>query len=84
MKPKDLFHLAVRLLGLLFLYRGLSNLPAIFNGIGMAWLYIIFCLAAAWWLLTTHWLTKLAYSGENPDRTKTGEVPAGNEPKPNS
>ena len=33
MKPRDLFKLAVRILGLVFLYHGLSSVPILFGGI---------------------------------------------------
>lgn len=73
MKPRDIFHLAVRLLGLLFLYHGVSNLPVIFNR-GLTWLFVVCYLAAAWWLLTSHWLTKLAYPDEKSEANKTTET----------
>lgn len=59
MKPKDLFILAVRLLGLYFLYQGLTSLAAIFpvvlagviTGILSSLLFSAWLLAVAWWLL---------------------------------
>jgi hypothetical protein len=33
MKPRDLFKLAVQILGLIFLYHGLSSVPILFQGI---------------------------------------------------
>lgn len=70
MKPKDIFGLAVRLLGLLFLYFGLKSvLPMldleiiespdktdIING----FMPVVFNLAIAWWLLGGG-LTRRAY-----------------------
>jgi hypothetical protein len=57
MKSKDLFKLAVRLLGLAFLYHGLSGLPAvlplIFSGN-----IIMSILVVAWPLLVAYWLLR--------------------------
>jgi hypothetical protein len=53
MKPRDLFKLAIRLLGLVFLYHGLSAFPIVFGGIHLGgpsdffvvWMLIVaFCL----------------------------------------
>ena len=71
MKPKDIFGLAVRLLGLWFLYLGmramipLLDLGAI-EAAGMgdivnAILPVVFDFAVAWWLLGGRLLTRLAY-----------------------
>ena len=63
MKPRDIFLLVVRLLGVLFLYRGIEAFP---NGLGQtlqylwkdeylsmlaAALYTAWPLAVAWWLI---------------------------------
>jgi hypothetical protein len=75
MKSKDLFkgifHLAVRLLGLVFLYLGLSAVPPLLDfgaletaagsDIITAVLPIAFNLAVAWWLLGGTWLIRRAY-----------------------
>jgi len=59
MKPGDLFKLAVRVLGLVFLYRGLSALPTVIplmltSAIGnfvISLLLVVWPLAIAWWLM---------------------------------
>jgi hypothetical protein len=62
MKPRDIFQLAVRILGLVFLYHGLMALPTIiqiiFSGsfasvvsIVFGILMIVWPLAVAWWLI---------------------------------
>jgi hypothetical protein len=77
MKPNDIckevFSLAVRLLGLYFLYLGLKdlNVPALMdltiikgdnmNDIFSAALSVVFNLAVAWWLLGSRSLTLRAY-----------------------
>lgn len=75
MKPrdifKDIFGLAVRLLGLVFLYFGLSAVPPLLDlgaletaaksDIITALLPIVFNLAVAWWLIGGGWLIRRAY-----------------------
>jgi hypothetical protein len=71
MKPKDIFGLAVRLLGLFFLYLALKavtpllDLEIIENAdksdIINALLPVVFDLAVAWWLLGGGLLTRRAY-----------------------
>jgi hypothetical protein len=68
---KDIFSLAVRLLGLVFLYLGLSTVPPLLDfgaietaarsDIITALLPIAFNLAVAWWLLDGRWLIRRAY-----------------------
>ena len=70
MKPKDIFGLAVRLLGLLFLYFGLRSVNPMLdlelienpdkNDIINGLMPIVFNLAVAWWLLGGG-LTRRAY-----------------------
>jgi uncharacterized membrane protein len=60
MKTKDIFKLAVRLLGLVFLYHGLSALPAVIplvraSGIGQ---FILGLVMVAWPLLVAYWLLR--------------------------
>ena len=91
MKPRDIFGLAVRLLGLFFLYLGLRavspllDLEAIGNAgksdIINAILPIAFNLLVAWWLLGGGWLVRRAYPEalKNSDRSHSQaepEVPA--------
>jgi hypothetical protein len=73
MKAKDLFILAVRLLGLYFFYLGLKDLdvPALMDttiikgdnldDIISTALPVLFNLAVAWWLLGSSFLTRRAY-----------------------
>jgi hypothetical protein len=68
---KDIFGLAVRLLGLGFLYFGLSAVPPMLDlgaietaaksDIITAVLPIVFNLVVAWWLIGGGWLTRRAY-----------------------
>jgi hypothetical protein len=84
MKPKDIFGLAVRLLGLYFLYLGLNALSQmlgsdiienpdktdVVNGL----LPVVFDLVIAWWLLAGGFLVRMAY----PDAPKiSGNSPVG-------
>ena len=61
MRPREIFQLAIRLLGLLFLYHGLSVVPSLIQlilaqsaSVG-TFIYTIFVigwnLAVAWWLI---------------------------------
>jgi hypothetical protein len=50
MKPKDIFGLAVRLLGLVFFYRGVVMLPVGFAS-GWMLLHVALLLALGWWLV---------------------------------
>ena len=56
MSARQIFSLAVRLVGLLFVYHGLSRLPGIFASTSMevtfmALIASAFYLACAWWML---------------------------------
>lgn len=94
MKSTDLFHdifaLAVRLLGLVFLYFGLRAVTPLLDlgaietaGTGdilNAILPIVFNLAVAWWLLGGRWLVRRAYpetlrSSDNPHSHVERETP---------
>ncbi len=59
MKPKDILNLAIRILGLAFLYRGLSAIPiapaALFGSVGTA---IMAVLTVGWPLLVAYWLLR--------------------------
>jgi hypothetical protein len=75
MKPsdlfKDIFTLAVRLVGLLFLALAFRDVPAILNLVTLAGytkedllgaiLPVVFDLAVAWWLLGSKFLIRRAY-----------------------
>jgi hypothetical protein len=59
MKPRDLFKLAVQILGLIFLYHGLTSVPMLFSavwgGVGAlvgSVLMVGWPLLVAWWLLS--------------------------------
>jgi hypothetical protein len=72
---RSIFSLAIRLLGLVFLYRGLTAMPPLldFQGIEQASvndlitavLPIVFNLAVAWWLIGSKLLTRRAYPEES-------------------
>lgn len=82
MKPRDIFGLAVRLLGLFFLYLGLKAVMPLLDwgaiesadtsDLLSAILPIAFNLAVAWWLLGGKLLLRRAY----PETTKTADYPA--------
>jgi hypothetical protein len=60
MKPRDLFGMATRILGLVFLYHGLSALPTVFplffsSGGGN---FIMGVLIVGWPLLVAQWLLR--------------------------
>lgn len=60
MKSKDLFNLAIRILGLVFLYQGLSSLPTVIiatlsNGSGN---FLMFMLMVVWQMLLAYWLLR--------------------------
>jgi hypothetical protein len=91
MKPKDIFGLAVRLLGLLFLYFGLravmpmldleiyQNPDKVYITNGL--MPIVFNLAVAWWLLGGG-LVRRAYPPEPFDRKDFEPAPARGAPLP--
>ena len=69
MNSKEIFKLAVRLLGLFFLYHGLADLPGIITVVWplnvLAIIIIIWPLFVAFWLLRgAPWLVNLAYSDD--------------------
>ncbi len=82
MKPKDIFSLAIRILGLVFLYHGLSILPMMLSGgfrnLLMAIIMIGWPLLVAYWLLRgAPLLMRLAYPdtpSANKNETPTGET----------
>jgi hypothetical protein len=74
MKPKDIFNLALRLIGLLFLYQGLAAVPNAVASFCPAFPHFQFRtllpsailvgwpLAVAWWLVRgAPWLMRIAY-----------------------
>jgi hypothetical protein len=80
-KPKDIFGLAVRILGLVILYHLLLALPAIvpvFSGridsIFFALVALAAALAVIWWLIGgAPLLTNRAYPEQCSDKAKQGE-----------
>jgi hypothetical protein len=61
MKPKELFKLAVRLLGLIFLYQGLMLFPTLFTGIfGGVTNEVVTILMFAWPMLVAYVLLRHA------------------------
>lgn len=81
MKQKDIFTLAVRILGLVVVYHVLMTVPILFHGPFELWLDVAFYVAAAWWLLTNRWLIRLAYPDEQPEEKKNPDLAAGLAPK---
>ncbi len=83
MKPKDIFGLAVRLLGLYFLYLVLNALAQmlasdIFNSpekmdIVYALLPVVFYLIVGWWLLGGGLLVRRAYPGTSAETSRVSE-----------
>jgi hypothetical protein len=82
MKPKDIFNLAVRLLGLWFLYKGLAAVPPAIQYFCPAFPHFQFGtllpsavligwpLLVGWWLLRgAPWLMRLAYPEERNTRS---------------
>jgi hypothetical protein len=51
MKPKAIFELCVRVLGLVFLYHGVNNLPVVFVGNFVSLIFVGVQLCVAWWLI---------------------------------
>ena len=51
MKPRDIFKLAVRILGLVFLYNGLVSVPVLFQGIYSSFRNAIGMIIAVGWPL---------------------------------
>ena len=61
MKPKEIFKLAVRLLGLIFLYHGLIFFPTLFTGIfGGGTNAFVMILMFAWPMLVAYFLLRHA------------------------
>lgn len=61
MKPRDLFKLAVRILGLIFLYHGLAAFPTLFAGIlGSARNAFVIILMVVWPLVVAFILLRYA------------------------
>lgn len=78
MKSKEIFSVAVRIIGLIFLYQGLSSVPTAVGMVCPAFPHFVFrnCLPAlfvvgwplvlAWWMVRgAPWLMRVAY-GEEP------------------
>jgi hypothetical protein len=74
MKPKDIFNLALRLIGLLFLYQGIASVPSAvhnfcpvfphfsFRSLIPSLFLVGWPLLVAWWLIRgAPWLMRLAY-----------------------
>ncbi len=82
MNSKDIFSLALRILGLVFLYRGLSGLPIIlptfFGGIGNAIMCVLtvgWPLLVAWWLLRgAPLIMRLAYPDSDIDTQASQDI----------
>ena len=82
MKSKEIFSLAVRLLGLWFVYHGFTNLPMIVET-SKAWLFVIFYFGAAWWLIGgAPLLVRRAYPEFGEQSPKSTDISAKTTPKP--
>ena len=77
MKPKDIFSLAVRLLGLVFVYLGFKTLPVVFSNPNT--LIIVACyFAAAWWLIGgAQLLVSRAYPEASSEPQRGTDIPGG-------
>ena len=92
MKPKDIFGLAVRLLGLYFLYLGLNALAQMLGSdiinspekmdIVYALLPVVFDLIIGWWLLGGGLLVRRAYPGISAGTSAETSRPSENFPSP--
>jgi hypothetical protein len=75
-KPREIFKLAVRLLGLWFVYLGISNVPSAFVS-PLSILFVIWNFLIAWWLLGgASFLVNRAY----PDVNREPQAESGNPP----
>lgn len=82
MKPKDIFSLAIRLLGLFFIYLAARSAPVLWNTSGQAFvsavLVVALFVAVAWWLLGgAPLLVQRAYPDKAKDE-KPETAPQGN------
>lgn len=88
MKPRDIFGLSVRLIGLIFLYQGLQAVPASVANVCLLFPHFIFrnllpsLWLVGWPLLIAYWLLRgaprllrLAY-GEEPQSAESSPEPA--------
>jgi hypothetical protein len=88
MKPKDIFALVVRLIGLIFLYQGLQAVPAAVANVCLLFPHFIFrnllpsLWLVGWPLLVAYWLVRgaprllrLAY-GDDSQSAQTSPEPA--------
>ena len=77
MKPTDLFNLAIRLLGLVFVYLGCKAVPVVFFDKGRSLLFVACYFAAAWWLIGgARLLMRRAYPAVG-DEAQSGKEIAG-------
>jgi len=77
MKPKDIFCLVIRLLGLIFLYQGLSSVPVLISTIWagaalvprnlfLSLVMVTWPMVVAFWMVRgAPWLVRLAYSDKD-------------------
>jgi hypothetical protein len=77
MKPKDIFNLAIRLLGLVFVYLGFTAVPVVFFDKGRSLLFVACYFAVAWWLIGgAGLLMRRAYPEAGPE-TRSGTESSG-------
>jgi hypothetical protein len=92
MKSKEIFALAVRLIGLLFLYQGLTAVPTAAASICPVFPHFYFrnllpslwivgwpLLVAYWFVRGAPWLMRLAFSNESKNEVSQASVPAATE-----
>lgn len=68
MKPRDIFHLAIRLLGLVFVYLSFKAVPVVFLDGGRSLLFVACYFVAALWLMGgAQFLMDRAYPDDEPE-----------------
>jgi hypothetical protein len=78
MKPTDLFNLAIRLLGLVFVYLGFRAVPVAFFDKGRSLLFVACYFAVAWWLIGgARLLMQRAYPTAGAEPQSGGEIAGG-------
>ena len=88
MKSKEIFNVAVRIIGLLFLWQGLNSVPTAINSVCPAFphfywrnllpglLIVGWPLLVAWWLVRgAPWLMRVAFRDEPRDNQPNAQVP---------
>ena len=83
MKPRDIFHLAIRLLGLVFVYLSFKAAPVVFLDRGRSLLFVACYFVAALWLIGgAQFLMDRAYPDDEPEPHRPIPAPGTTGPKP--